>query len=622
MVHNGIEYGMMASYAEGLNILHNADVGKQHRQADAETAPLRDAKYYQYDLDIPEVAEVWRRGSVVASWLLDLTAHALSENHDLSDFDGRVSDSGEGRWTIHAAVDEGVPADVLERGAVRALHVARRRRLRRPAAVGDAQGVRGARREARSDDRRDQMRATDPSDALVFFGMTGDLARKKIFPALYAMVKKGVLDVPVIGVASSQWTVDDLRQRARDSITQYGGGVDDEDAYEKLTSLLRYIDGNYNEKTTYRRLKKELTGSNRPAHYLAIPPSMFEKVVEGLGSSSCAENARVIVEKPFGRDLESAQELNQVLHSVFPEKDIFRIDHYLGKEAIQNLIYLRFANSFLEPIWNRNYVRSVQVTMAEDFGVQGRGKFYEEVGALRDVIENHLFQTVALLAMEPPVGPGVEELRDSKEGVFDAIETLKPDDLVRGQYEGYRDEDGVAPDSDVETFAAVRLHIDSWRWAGVPFYVRAGKYLPCTCTEVRVELHRPPTNVFSEFEQLPFETNYFRFQLNPRISDRDRCPGQGLGRRLPRRERGAVPLQRSSRRRRRRTSGSSRTRCTARPCCSPAKTASSRRGEWSTTSSSTTAPRSRTTAKRWGPEEQYRLLEDPEEVWHEPMADS
>jgi glucose-6-phosphate 1-dehydrogenase len=359
---------------------------------------------------------------------------------------------------------------------------------------------------------------TDPSDALVFFGMSGDLARKKIFPALYAMVKKGDLHVPVIGVASSQWTVDDLRTRARDSITQYGGGVDDEGAFEKLTSLMRYVDGNYNDMSTFTELKKQLHDCGRPAHYLAIPPSMFETVVEGLGSSSCAKNARVIIEKPFGRDLASAVELNQVLHSVFPERDIFRIDHYLGKEAIQNIIYFRFANSFLEPIWNRNYVRQVQVTMAEDFGVQGRGKFYEEVGALRDVIENHLFQTVGLLAMEPPVGPGVEELRDGKERIFAAMETLTPDDIVRGQFEGYRDEPGVAPDSDVETFAAVRVHIDSWRWSGVPFYIRAGKNLPVECTEVRVELHRPPAQVFAEYEQMPHDTNYFRFQLSPRIS--------------------------------------------------------------------------------------------------------
>ena len=370
------------------------------------------------------------------------------------------------------------------------------------------------------------------SDAFVFFGMSGDLAKKKIFPALYSMVKKGELTIPVIGVASSTWTVEDLRKRAHDSITENGGGIDDPAAFERLTDLLSYVDGDYTNAETFKELKETLANAQRPIHYLAIPPSMFETVTQGLGASGCAENARVIVEKPFGRDLASAKELNRVLHSVFPEKNIFRIDHYLGKEATQNIIYFRFANSFLEPIWNRNYVRQVQITMAEDFGVQGRGRFYEEVGALRDVIQNHLFQTVALLSMEPPVGPGAEQLRDAKEKVFSAMETLRPSDIVRGQFEGYRDEPGVAPDSDVETFAAVRLHVDSWRWAGVPFYVRAGKEMPVECTEVRVEFHRPPQRVFAEYEQMPHDTNYMRFQFNPKIAVamgvRAKAPGDGF----------------------------------------------------------------------------------------------
>ncbi|WP_020476457.1 glucose-6-phosphate dehydrogenase [Zavarzinella formosa] len=352
------------------------------------------------------------------------------------------------------------------------------------------------------------------SDALALFGVTGDLAHKMTFPALYAMEKRGELNVPVIGVAFPPWTPDQLHARVRDSITR-AGGIDDTLAFDRLLGRFNYVSGDYKDPATFAKLKGKLGKSCRPAHYLAIPPSLFVTVIAGLGSAGLADQARVIVEKPFGRDLASARELNRVARSVFPEDSIFRIDHFLGKEAIMNILYFRFANSFLEPIWNRNHVASVQITLAENFGVENRGGFYETAGCLRDVIENHLFQVVALLAMEPPAGRDFGLVNAEKTKVFRAMRPLTPADLVRGQYAGYRDEANVAHDSDVETFCAARLFLDSWRWAGVPWYLRSGKCLARTAHEVLVELKPPPQALFGDANPTTGRANYLRFRLAP-----------------------------------------------------------------------------------------------------------
>jgi glucose-6-phosphate 1-dehydrogenase len=349
------------------------------------------------------------------------------------------------------------------------------------------------------------------SDALAFFGATGDLAYKKIFPSLQSMVKRGHLNVPVIAVAKAGWTLDQLKARAKDSLEKHAGL--DPAAWEKLSGLLHYVDGDYKDPATFQALRKELASAEYPAHYLAIPPVLFREVVEQLVKSGCAKGSRVIVEKPFGDDLASAKALNKILLSVFSEQDIFRIDHYLGKRPVDNMLVFRFANAFMEAFWNRTYIESVQLTMAEDFGVQGRGAFYDQTGTIRDVMQNHLFQVLSNLAMEPPVCTDSETVRDEKVKVLKAVPSLQATDVIRGQFRGYRAEPGVAKDSKVETFAALRLDVDSWRWKGVPFYIRAGKCLPVTCTEVVAKFRLPPTVIDAK----DLTQNYLRFRISPDV---------------------------------------------------------------------------------------------------------
>jgi glucose-6-phosphate 1-dehydrogenase len=353
-----------------------------------------------------------------------------------------------------------------------------------------------------------------PSDAFVFFGATGDLAYKQIFPSLQTLIRDEGFNLPIIGVAKAGWSLDQLKARAEDSVENHGGI--NQTAFARLMELLRYVDGDYNDSNTFTQLRQQLGRAQRPLHYLAVPPVLFATVAEGLAKSGCGENARLVIEKPFGHNLETARQLNRTLEQYFPEDRIFRIDHYLGKEPVQNILYTRFSNPIFEPLWNRNYIRTIQITMAENFGVEDRGKFYDETGAIRDVVQNHLLQVLANLTMEPPTGEESEAIRDQTAALLKAVRPLTPRSVVRGQYEGYRSVPGVATGSTVETFVALKLFIDSWRWAGVPIFIRAGKMLPVTCTEIFVEFKRPPRETFREI--VPVGSSHLRIRINPDIT--------------------------------------------------------------------------------------------------------
>ncbi len=485
MVHNGIEYGLMESFAEGYELLKASELG----------------------IDVPAALGAWREGSVVRSWLLDLLVGALDEDPDLATLRGYAEDSGEGRWTVEEAVRLGVPAPVISPVALPPVRVTAGR-------VPGYESDRCAAPSLRRTRGKGRVMA-ERADALVMFGVTGDLAKRALFPALDQLQRQNKLGIPIIGVARSDWDDEELRNYARKSIDEFGPDGLDEGVFAGLASSLSYVRGEYDHDDTYERLRIKLDGAKHPLAYLAVPPSVFEHVIKGLAHAGLSKNGRIIVEKPFGRDLESARFLNKCMLQHFKEEDILRMDHFMGKDSVLDLLVFRFDNLILEPLWNRHYIERVEITLAEDFGVEGRGAFYEEVGALRDVVQNHLMELVMLVAMEPPAASHHGALRDEKVKLLRAMRTFDPKCMVRGQYEGYRQEKGVAPESGVETYVAVESYIDNWRWSGVPFYLRAGKKMATTMTEVLVQFRAPPAPLFRDPSLPPPSPNRFLFRLKP-----------------------------------------------------------------------------------------------------------